>query len=135
MNGSSSTGPPPPAPPQGYFRPYPPSWVPTIGHPYAPAQTSAPPLPYGAAPDMARAYGAGQHQPGLPMPPSSTSTPKGHVKLSCHQCPQQFRWKPELYEYNVGTSLSFLNLVPEPRSYLMFHGDCKICGGFSKKCV
>ncbi|XP_071238942.1 zinc finger MYM-type protein 4 isoform X1 [Salvelinus alpinus] len=108
MNGSSSTGPPPPAPPQGYFRPYPPSWVPTTGHPYAPAQTSAPPLPYGAAPDMARAYGAGQHQPGLPMPPppSSISTPKGHVKLSCHQCPQQFRWKPELYEYN-GRTMQF----------------------------
>ncbi|XP_041710754.1 zinc finger MYM-type protein 4 [Coregonus clupeaformis] len=110
MNGSSSTGPPPPAPPQGYFHPYPPSWVPTTGHPYAPTQTSAPPLPYGAAPGLARAYGAGQRQPGPSMAPphssSSTSTPKGHVKLSCHQCPQQFRWKPELYEYN-GRTMQF----------------------------
>ncbi|CAB1335414.1 unnamed protein product [Coregonus sp. 'balchen'] len=110
MNGSSSTGPPPPAPPQGYFHPYPPSWVPTTGHLYAPTQTSAPPLPYGAAPGLARAYGAGQRQPGPSMAPphssSSTSTPKGHVKLSCHQCPQQFRWKPELYEYN-GRTMQF----------------------------
>uniref|UniRef100_A0A8C7WBZ0 Si:ch211-266o15.1 n=1 Tax=Oncorhynchus mykiss TaxID=8022 RepID=A0A8C7WBZ0_ONCMY len=114
MNGSSSTAPPmvspylqtPPAPPQGYSHPYPPSWVPTTGRPYAPTQTSAPPLPYRAATGLAWAYGVGQHQPGPPMAPSFTSAPSGPVKLSCHQCPQQFRWKPELYEYN-GRTMQF----------------------------
>nr|XP_046164772.1 zinc finger MYM-type protein 4-like [Oncorhynchus gorbuscha] len=114
MNGSSSTAPPmvspylqtPPAPPQTYSHPYPPSWVPTTGRPYAPTQTSAPPLPYRAATGLAWAYGVGQHQPGPPMAPSFTSAPSGPVKLSCHQCPQQFRWKPELYEYN-GRTMQF----------------------------
>ncbi|XP_041703967.2 zinc finger MYM-type protein 4 isoform X2 [Coregonus clupeaformis] len=116
MNGSSSTAPPmvspylqtPPALPQGYSHPYPPSWVPTTGRPYAPTQISAPPLPYRAAPGLARAYGVGQHQPGPPMAPTSsfTSATSGPVKLSCHQCPQQFRWKPELYEYN-GRTMQF----------------------------
>ncbi|XP_010891209.3 zinc finger MYM-type protein 4 isoform X2 [Esox lucius] len=120
MNGSSFPAPHtptpylqnPPAPPQGYPHPYPPTWVPTSSHPYTPTQTSAPPLHYRAAPSLARSYGPGQHQSGPPVPPSPsssssfTSNPAGPVKLSCFQCPQQFRWKPELYEYN-GRTMQF----------------------------
>ncbi|KAJ7990941.1 hypothetical protein DPEC_G00292100 [Dallia pectoralis] len=112
MNGSSFPAPQtptpylqnPPAPPLGYPHPYPPPWVPTTSQPYAPP--SAPPLHYRGAPSLAKVVGPGQQQSGPAAPPLLSTNSGGLVKLSCFQCPQQFRWKPELYEYN-GRTMQF----------------------------